>query len=317
MRAVSIIQEQAVANRPRTLDDLAEAFLSDQDIKESSKASYQRSLRQYLLWLKETGRAEHMASLQRQDILAYKEGLLSAGKSSYTISTYLTVVRKLYQWLEAKKVYPNVAKDIKGAKKPRGHRKDVLAPEQLRQVLQSLDLQTLDGLRDYALFNLLARTGLRCIEVARAQIGDIRQEPGLQRGERVLWIQGKGRDEKDEFVLLTKEALQPLKAYLQARGSVSDRAPLFCSHSDRNKGQALTTRSITRMIKQALRGVGLDSSRLTAHSMRHTAISLSVLGGASLQQAQAMARHSDSKTTLVYFHNLDRVKAGAERCISF
>jgi integrase/recombinase XerC/integrase/recombinase XerD len=66
-----------------------------------------------------------------------------------------------------------------------------------------------------------------------------------------------------------------------------------------------------------MRAVGLDDSRLTAHSLRHTAISLSILGGASLQQAQAMARHSDSKTTLVYFHNLERISLGAEKFIKF
>ena len=93
--------------------------------------------------------------------------------------------------------------------------------------------------------------------------------------------------------------------------------PLFCSHSDRNRGEDLTTRSVSRIIKQALRGVGLDDSRLTAHSLRHTAISLSIQGGASLQQAQAMARHSDSKTTLVYFHNLERISLGAEKFIQF
>jgi len=38
---------------------------------------------------------------------------------------------------------------------------------------------------------------------------------------------------------------------------------------------------------------------------------------ASLQQAQAMARHGSSETTLVYFHNLQRIEAGAERHIDF
>lgn len=61
----------------------------------------------------------------------------------------------------------------------------------------------------------------------------------------------------------------------------------------------------------------MDDSRITAHSLRHTAITLSIKGGASLQQAQAMARHTDPKTTLVYFHNLARVEAGAEKHIKF
>lgn len=63
--------------------------------------------------------------------------------------------------------------------------------------------------------------------------------------------------------------------------------------------------------------VGLDSDKMTAHSLRHTAITLAIQGGASLEQAQAMARHSDPKTTMIYYHNLQRIQAGAEKCISF
>jgi len=314
MRQLVPVQQQSISSRPASLDDLIQSFLADHDVKASSKATYGRSLRQFVLWLQETGRAERMATLTREDILAYRDSLATAGRSAYTISTYLTAVKQLYQWLEGKKLYPDITKGVKSAKKPRGFRKDILSDEQLQKMLATVDRSTLEGLRDYALINLLARTGLRTVEAARAEVQDIRQEPGLQRGERVLWIQGKGRDEKDDFVLLTRPALQPLKDYLQARGSNS--GPLFCSHSDRNYGQPLTTRSISRIVKEAMRRVGLDDKRLTAHSMRHTAISLAVLGGASLQQVQAMARHSDPKTTLVYFHNLDRVRAGAERYIT-
>lgn len=315
MSELVTVQSQVIATRPPSLEDLGSAFLSDQDISPSSRRTYARSLKQFFIWLEASGRAERMATLTREDILAYKESL--SNKSSYTVSSYLTVVRKLFQWLEARKVYPDITRGVKGSKKARGFRKEVLSPEQLRQALEAIDRSTLEGLRDYALVNLLARTGLRTIEVARAKVEDLRLEPGLRRGERVLWVQGKGREEADEFVILTKEALLPLLDYLKARGRLSKEAPLFASVSDRNYGQPLTTRSISRIVKRAFRRVGLDSERLTAHSLRHTAITLAVLGGASLQQAQAMARHSDSKTTLVYYHNLDRVKAGAERYINF
>lgn len=288
----------------------AEDFLRSLDVSERSRATYTRSLKQFIGWLADTGR--NTLQLQREDILAYKEYLQSS-KSAYTVTLYLTSVRKLYQWLESQRMYPDITRGIKGAKKPKGFRKDTLSQNQLREVLDSMELKSLEELRDYAIFNLMARTGLRDIEVSRALTGDIRMETG----QPVLWIQGKGRDSKDDFVILTPEALKPIKAYLKARGRVKKDEPLFCSHSDRNRGEALTTRSVSRIIKQALRGVGLDDSRLTAHSLRHTAISLSIQGGASLQQAQAMARHSDSKTTLVYFHNLERISLGAEKCIHF
>ena len=287
-----------------------EDFLKSLDVSERSRATYARSLRQIILWLYETGR--NTLELQREDILDYKE-YLAESKSAYTVTLYLTSVRRLYQWLESQRVYPDITRGIKGAKKPRGFRKDTLSQDQLREALNAMELVSLDSMRDYAIFNLMARTGLRAIEVSRALVEDIRMESG----QEVLWVQGKGRDAKDDFVILTPEALEPIKNYLRARGAVKKEEPLFCSHSYRNMGDSLTTRSISRIIKQALQRVGLEDSRLTAHSLRHTAISLSISGGASLQQAQAMARHTDSRTTLIYFHNLERISSGAEKFIQF
>jgi len=308
-------RQEVAASRP-SLENLVAQFVAEQDISEASRETYSRSLRQFVAWLEVTGRTPRLGEMTRDDILAYKD-YLQAGMSAYTVSSYLTTVRKLFEWLEAKKLYPNVARNVKGAKRPRGFRKDCLSEEQLRETLASMNADVLEGARDYAIFNLVARTGLRTIEVSRAAVADIRQEAG----QAVLWIQGKGRDSKDDFVVLTPEAEKPLRQYLSMRQgdahALAPEAALFCSHSDRNAGQALTTRSISRLIKEALKRVGLNDSRLTAHSLRHTAITLSIKGGASLQQAQAMARHTDPKTTLVYFHNLARVADGAEKYVRF
>jgi integrase/recombinase XerD len=183
--------------------------------------------------------------------------------------------------------------------------------EQIRLALSSFDVTTSDGLRDYALFNLLVRTGLRTVEVSRATVGDLRQESG----EAILLVQGKGRDSKDDFVLLVDETLRPLRKYLASRGSLAPSAPLFCSMSNRTCGEPLKERTISGIIKDALRRIDIDDSRMTAHSLRHTAVSLSIKGGASLLQAQAMARHSDPKTTMIYFHNHERIKSGAEHFV--
>jgi integrase/recombinase XerC/integrase/recombinase XerD len=303
----------SIQAQPITLQKLLARFIDAQDIATSSRATYARQLQQFHVWLEDTGRIHALHQLQRQDILDFKAYLQQEGRSSYTISGYLTAVRRLFEWLEAEKLYMNVARGVKGAKKAKGFRKDTLTPHQLRDALEAMPKDSLDGLRDYALFNLLVRTGLRTIEVARASVADLRQEAG----EAVLWIQGKGRHTKDDFVLLTHETLKPIRAYLAARGPLKDSDALFGSHSTKNYGQALTTRSLSRIVKDALRRVNLDSSRLTAHSLRHTAITLSLKGGATVQQAQAMARHSDPRTTMVYAQNLSRIQDGAERFISF
>ncbi|MBK7141481.1 MAG: tyrosine-type recombinase/integrase [bacterium] len=95
-----------------------------------------------------------------------------------------------------------------------------------------------------------------------------------------------------------------------------DDEPLFASVSYRNSRQRLSTRSIRRIVKVALRQCGLDSARLSAHSLRHTAVTLSLQGGASPQEAQAMARHSSIETTMIYAHNIDRIAHAPERRIA-
>lgn len=312
MDSLVTVRESEIVRRPRSLEELVDEFILSQDLGRSSKETYRRQLKQYARWIEESGRSENLWQMKREDLLDYKVQLL-AGHSVLGANGYLTAVRRLYEWMEAERIYPNIARGVRGYKKPRSFAKDCLSTGQLRDMLDGLETASLEGLRDYAMINLMARTGLRDIEVSRAMVSDLRQESG----QSVLWIQGKGRDSKDEFVLLTDEAERPIRQYLQARGMVAEDAPLFCSYSDKNYGQALTTRSISRICKQAMRRTGLDSSRLTAHSLRHTAITLSLRGGASLQQVQAMARHSDPKTTMIYSHNLDRIESGAERYISF
>jgi integrase/recombinase XerD len=87
------------------------------------------------------------------------------------------------------------------------------------------------------------------------------------------------------------------------------------SHSDRNFGKRLTTRSISRIVKDNLRKVGIDSSRITAHSLRHTAITLALQAGASIQEAQALGRHANINTTMIYAHNINRITHAPERKI--
>lgn len=89
-------QASITVSQPATLEDLIERCLAEQDIAGSSKATYRRELRQFVGWLEQTGRASRMASLDREDILAYKLSLQTAGLSSYSVSGYMTAVRKFY-----------------------------------------------------------------------------------------------------------------------------------------------------------------------------------------------------------------------------
>jgi len=294
--------------REPSFEELITDFIRAQDVRESSRETYRKGLKKFLAWLKARG----ITSPDRQTILDYKDALRESELSSFSISAYIVVVRKFFTWLEATRGLPNIAKGIKGSRRTNGFRKDPLTLSQVRELLESIDRRELRGIRDYALINLLTTTGLRTIEAIRASAEDVRQEGG----EALLWIQGKGRDEKDEPALLPAETLKPLYEYLTARGPVKKDAPLFASLSNRNGGGRLSTRTLRRIIKLRLRAIGIDSDRLTAHSVRHTCITLALQAGATVQEAQALARHANINTTLIYAHNIDRIKQAPERKVA-
>lgn len=286
--------------------NILEMYLASLDVKPKTKETYKKALNRFMKWIKDN----NIVQPTRADILSYK-GYLLDNYTACTVSSYLTAVKGFYIYLEAEKISPNIANGIKGAKHQQGFKKDPLTVEQAKNLLTEIDTDNITGKRDYSIVNLLIRTGLRTIEVERANIEDIRQ----QGGEALLYIQGKGRDSKDDFVLLTEATLKPIREYIKARGKAELTDPLFMSHSNKNYGGRLTTRSISRIVKNNLREAGIDSDRITAHSLRHTAVTLSLLGGATIQEAQSMARHKNINTTLIYAHNINRIKQAPERLI--
>jgi len=289
--------------------ELVTSFLASQDVREISKVAYQKGLERFLSWLAENG----IEQPDRESILKFKLFMVESGLSANTINSYLIGVRRFFAFLEGSRLYPDIAKTIKGVKQPTGHLREAPTLSQAQEILSQINTAGLPGKRDFAMINLMLRAGLRTIEVIRANIEDIRQ----QAGEALLFVQGKGRDSKDEFVLLTEKALRPILDYLEARGKTGPEDPLFVSHSDRNSGERLTTRTVRGISKLYLREIGLNKKRLSAHSFRHFFATQSLKAGAPLLQVQESMRHASIETTQRYLHNLDRIENAAERYIDF
>jgi integrase/recombinase XerD len=281
---------------PQRIDELVDSFLEAQDVKLSSKLLYRRTLKQYFTWVEKKGYL--LSQIARPQLLEYKEDLLRSGMSSLTVSSYVTSVRRFYEWAEANKFYPNVAKGIKSPKRKQQFKKQPLLPSQATALLSYYQDR---ALRDYAIVSLLLRTGLRTIEVIRASVGDIT----FKGSQRVLLIQGKGRDEKDNFVLLTDKTYKPIADYLASRGPLDRSEPLFTSTSNNSKGEALTTRSISYIAKEGLKAIGLDEKAFTAHSLRHTTAVNILRAGGSLETVQFTLRHSNPATTQIYTATLN------------
>lgn len=286
-------QVQAQPLTTRTAVNLViDNFAASADIKPTSRALYVRTLKVFFDWVEETGR--DIAALTVADLITYKEDLLNAGKSSLTVASYINSLRRFYEWAEALRISANIAKGVHAPKRQQAFRKQPLNPAQVGNLLKFERAE--ESPRDYAIINLLARTGLRTIEVIRANVGDII----YKAGQRVLLVQGKGRDEKDNFVILTDAAYMPIMEYLKTRPNVEPSAPLFASESNNNAGGRMTTRAVSGIAKRGLKNIGLDNRVFTAHSLRHTTAVNILRAGGTLEQVQYTLRHANPATTQIY-----------------
>ena len=282
-----------VVNKSVSIIEAVEAFLSECDIRANSKNVYRRGLLYFFRWVESTGRV--ISELTRADIITFKDSLL-ATHSNLSVAGYLVALRRFYEWCEGNKLYPKIAKGIKSPKRKNAYLKEHLRENQIVELLKHFEGNT----RDYAIVNLLLRTGLRCIEVVRANVEDIT----FKGGQRILMIWGKGRDERDNFVVLTDKAYAPIKAYLETRGSTTLKEPLFVSTSNRNQNGRLTTRTISKICKEGFRAIGIDAHEYTAHSLRHTT-AVMLLKNGSLADVQSVLRHASPVTSQIYTKSVE------------
>lgn len=297
--------EQLSTTQTATDSQLINQFITELDTtSKCTMNSYKWSIQKYMRYIAVSNEDPKEA----QTVRNYKKYLLESGMKVSTVNLYIAAVKRFYGFLEEHNLCENVAKKIKKERETKNFKKDALTLDQVKMILNSIDTSTLKGKRNRALFMLMVNTGLRTIEINRAVVGDIRNVGNKE----VLYIQGKGHTEKDEFVVLNKAVQHSLNEYLAARKDVEDASPLFECTGNRASGTPLTTKSISHIIKGLFKENGLVSERLTAHSTRHTACTIALMNGADLQEVQQMARHTSINTTLIYSHNINRLEHSAE-----
>ena len=298
-------------------ESLIERFVKFAVVKPSSVATYTKSLRQMLKYFA----ANNIVSPTRENLINWVEDMKAAGKSASTIQLYTAAAKIFFRWLALEGVFANVADHLKsGVKVSREHKKDAPTADQCAALVANVEVisarrqkrNTVAELRDRAILSLMTTAGLRTIEVVRANVGDVR----FERGKKFLYVTGKGHDEADQKVLLANQTYRAIQAYLKVRGKVQQNAPLFSSTSNRNKAGRMTTATVSRMVKKNLRGIGLDSPRLTAHSLRHATATNLIFAGVELPKVQMILRHSQISTTMIYANAWERYNNDGEQLLA-
>ncbi len=245
-------------------------------------------------------------------IVGFRDYLKAEKLAVKTQELYLSVVRSFGTWLKASGLTPwNPAQQVRGPKTKEGFRKQPLTVEQVETLLGSMDESTPEGLRNKTIIYLLLKTGMREIELVRANVEDYQTAPDGQ----ILRVQGKGRHDRTEFVVILPEVQVWLERYLASRPRLKGENPLFLTLGKR-QGHRLSPRTVRGVICTALKVAQLKKPVITGHSLRHTAATMSLNNGAPATAVRDMLRHASLKQTNIYVHTLNRVKDGGERFIT-
>lgn len=241
-----------------------------------------------------------------------------------TVRQYIRTVCQLFRWMASNGIYPDIAANIHTpiTNSAERHAKDALEPDEVmaieRSILKNAERRKNEASeaakdtagriqraeeqskRIYAMYLLAVNTGMRTIELSRANVSDFE----TKKDASWIYIHGKRHGEADTKKPITPEIATALQDYLKSRtDKPTGKSPLFAATGNRHGGKRLAATTISTMLKRAMVEAGFKSERLTAHSLRHTTgTNVMEVTGNNIYVTQRYMRHSNPKTTEIYLH---------------
>ncbi len=217
----------------------------------------------------------------------------------------LSALRRYYRYLVRERVRPDDPTALIGSPRlPRPLPRTLTAGD-VEKLLEAPLTETVLGLRDRAMLELMYACGLRVTELVRLGAHQL----NLARG--VVQVVGKGGRER--LIPVGEEAQHWLERYLkQSRPSLLGHDPtesLFVS----TRGQGMTRHNFWHLVKRHARTAGI-SAKLSPHTLRHAFATHLLEHGADLRAVQMLLGHRDLSTTQIYTHvSRARLKALHEK----
>ena len=223
------------------------------DVAESTKVDYNYRLPSFLTFV-------NIHGFTTNTYLDYKRYLRETTWSVSTKNKHLIVARVFLKELHRQGLVPtDITLNVKAFKQSKKHKKRGLNNAEVKRLTTWLSElpDTPENDRLKAIFILLLLQGLRLIEICRLDIEDLNLE------DEVLFIWGKGRDDKDPVPLMP-QTVTYLRQYLRSN-DIKDGA-LFRSNSHSQMGKRLSTRGLREIISVIFKMLHINK---TAHGTRH------------------------------------------------
>lgn len=271
----------------------------------NTRRAYGRGVWDFLRWC-EAHRFHQLEQISPTVVAAYIEqrGQTHAKPS---VKQELAAIRMLFDWLVVGQITPtNPAHSVRGPKHvtKRG-RTPVLTREETRELLDSIETDTVIGLRDRALIGALVYSFARIGAALAMKVEDYFPE-----GKRwKLRLHEKGG--KEHVVPVHHSLEEYIDAYLDATGIRDQKnGPLFRTFAVA-VGRPLSLAPMAqvdawRMIRRRAKAAGIKT-KIGCHTFRATGITAYLENGGTLEQAQQIAAHESPRTTKLYDRTSDQI----------
>ena len=290
MRWVTLPPEPSQASQA-SIDRFVDALWIEDGLAPLTLAAYRRDLSLYAAWL-HTCSAKPLDDSVEADLLGFMTQRHATTRAT-TANRRLTVFKRYFRWaLRERLVAADPTLRLQAARQPLRVPK-TLTEAQVEALLGAPDAQTLLGLRDRTMIELMYASGLRVSELVQAKTVQL----GLDEG--VLRVLGKGARER--LVPFGEEAHAWLRRYL-----ATARAQILGMHSSEalfvtRLGKGMTRQMFWHLIKRYAVQGGVTAP-LSPHTLRHAFATHLLNHGADLRAVQMLLGHADIGTTTIYTH---------------
>ena len=254
---------------------------------------------------------EDMQAVTPEMANKYAMNLLNNGLKRTSINRKLSALHSFYKFLCRRSVgimTYNPFDSDEGCIRFKNAQKNYIAKRALvtDEVKTMFDLAKMDnsiiGVRDLLVLELLATTGMRRAEICEIKIGDIQ----LTQGVYAINIVGKGN--KERIIVASNEVMGIINKYMNMRGiTFKDKDEyLLVSHANRKSGSGkVSTNMIYRIVKHYAELADIDPDTISPHTLRHTFATQCIGMGTPIQDVQQLMGHASINTTELYNHSFN------------
>lgn len=269
----------------------------EKSLSDNSVDAYLHDIEKLTTWIQQTGELKSPKQISLKDLESFIQWISELGMTAGSQSRIISGLRSFFKYCLIEQIITVDPATLLESPKQKRKLPDILSFEEIKLMIDSIDLSTPEGGRNKAILETLYSCGLRVTEAVNLRISCLYLDLGFIR------VIGKG--DKERLVPIGSDAIKYINIY---RNQIRVHMNVKPGNDDilfLNRRGSKLSRVMIFLITKDLAGKANIKKTISPHTFRHSFATHLVEGGADLRAVQEMLGHESITTTEIYTH-LDR-----------